>query len=66
VVKNLEGKCSSGFDDVTDPIVKKYIQCIKKPLADICNTSFASGIFPDGIKIAKVELLYKKGNTGEA
>jgi hypothetical protein len=23
VVRNLEGKCSSGFDDVTDSIVKK-------------------------------------------
>ena len=29
VVKNLKGKCSSGFDDVTDSIVKKCIQFIK-------------------------------------
>jgi len=46
VVKNLTGKCSSGFDDVTDAIVKKCVPFIKKPLADIqgvpggmCNTS---------------------------
>jgi hypothetical protein len=38
---------------------------MKKPLADICNVSFASGIFPDRLKIAKVKPLYKKGNTGE-
>ena len=38
VVKNLKGKCSSGFDSVTDSIVKKCVQFIKKPLADICNT----------------------------
>jgi hypothetical protein len=65
VVKNLKGKCSSGFDDVTDSIVKKCIQFIKKPLADICNASFALGIFLDRLKIAKVKPLYKKGNTGE-
>jgi len=39
VVKNLKGKCPSGFDDVTDSIVKKYVQFMKKPLADIGNVS---------------------------
>jgi len=64
VVKNLKGKCSSGFDSVTDSIVKKCVQFIQKPLADICNTSFASGIFPAILKIATVKSLHKKGNTG--
>jgi hypothetical protein len=41
------------------------VQFIKKPLADICNASFASGIFPDRLKIAIVIPLLKKGNTGE-
>jgi hypothetical protein len=41
------------------------VQFIKKPLADICNASFASGIFPDRLKIAIVKPLHKKGNTGE-
>jgi hypothetical protein len=39
VVKNLKAKYSSGFDDVTDSVVKKCVQFIKKPLADICNAS---------------------------
>ena len=43
VIKNLKGKSSSGFDGVTEPIVKKCVQIIKKPLANICNTSFAPG-----------------------
>jgi len=64
VVKNLKGKCSWGFDNVTDSIVKKCVQFIKKQLADICN-EFASGIFPDILKIAIVKPLHKKGNTGE-
>ena len=66
VVKKLKGKCSSGFDGVTDSIVKKCVQFIKKPLADICNTSFASGNFPEILKTATVKPLHKKGNTGEA
>ena len=63
VVENLKGKCSSGFDGVTDSIVKKCVQFIKKPLADICSTSLTSGIFPEILKITIVKPLHK-GNTG--
>jgi hypothetical protein len=38
VVTNLKGKCSSGFDGVTDSAAKKCVQFIKKPLTDIHNT----------------------------
>jgi hypothetical protein len=65
VLQNLKGKCSSGFDSVTDSIVKKCVQFIKKPLSDICNTSFASGILPEILKITIVKPIHKKGNTGE-
>ena len=65
IVKNFKGECSSGFDDITEFIVKKYAQFIKKNLTDICNASFASGIFPDRLKIAIIKSLYKKGNTEE-
>jgi hypothetical protein len=41
------------------------VQFIKKPLADVCNASFASGIFPEILKIAIIKPLHKKGNTGE-
>jgi len=65
VVKNLKGKSSSGFDGVADSVVKKCVQFIKKPLADICNTSFASGTFPEVLKLPIVKPLHKKGDTGE-
>jgi hypothetical protein len=64
-VKNLKGKCSSGFDGVTDFTVKKCAQFIKKPPANVCSTLFASGIFPEILKTATVKPLHKKGNTGE-
>jgi hypothetical protein len=50
VVKNPKGKCLSGFDGVMDFTVKQCAQFTKKPLNDICNNSFASGIFPRNIK----------------
>jgi len=65
VVKHFRGKCSPGFDDLTDSILKKCVQFIKKPLADICNASFRSGIFPEILKIAIIKPIHKKGNTEE-
>ena len=65
VVKKFNGKYMSRFDDVTEFIVKKCVQFIKKPLADICNASFASGTFPKRLKIAIIKPLHKKGNTEE-
>jgi hypothetical protein len=41
-------------------------QFIKKPLSDICNASFASGVFPEKLKIGIIKPLHKKGNTEEA
>ena len=35
-------------------IVKKVIVHIAKPIADICNKSFISGIFPDNMKVDKI------------
>jgi hypothetical protein len=61
VVRNLKGKCSSGFNNITDSTVKKCVQYIKKPLADICNASFASDVFPEKLKIAIIKPLHKKG-----
>jgi hypothetical protein len=57
VTKRLKGKCSAGFDEIPEFLVKQCIQNIKKPLAHIYNASFNSGIFPDRLKIAKVKRL---------
>jgi hypothetical protein len=64
--KEFKGKYSSGSVDVTDSIVKKCVQFINKPLADICNASFASGAFPEKLKIAIIKPLHKKRNAEEA
>ena len=33
----------------------------KKPLSDLININFSSGIFPNSMKLAKVLPVYKKG-----
>jgi hypothetical protein len=65
LIHNLKGKCSSGFDDVPDSIVKNCVHFIKKPLTDICNASFEIGNFPDRLRIAIVKPLHKKGDLGD-
>ena len=41
------------FDNIFDLIIK--------PFTEICNLSFATGIFPNAMKIARVTPVYKKG-----
>jgi hypothetical protein len=62
VVKGLKNKLSEGIDEILDYVVKRRIKLLKQPLADICNASLESEIFPDQPKIAKVVRLYKKGD----
>jgi hypothetical protein len=60
-VKDLKGKLTAGFDEITDYVVKQCIQFIKKPLVNIYNAPLELGIFPEQLKIAKVKPLHKKG-----
>ena len=62
VANDLKNKLSAGIDDIPDYVVKRCIQVLKKPLANIYNASLELGIFPDQLKIAMVIPLYKKGN----
>ena len=41
--------------------IKMVINVIVKPLTFICNQSFLAGIFPHGMKIAKVIPISKSG-----
>ena len=65
VATDLKNKLSAGIDDIPDYVVKRCIQVLKKPLANIYNASLESGIFPDQLKVAKVIPLYNKGNKND-
>ena len=55
-------KTSTDCNDVSMKLVKNCIDGILKPLAAICNKSFNTGVFPDGIKIAEVIPIFKPRN----
>ena len=60
-VKNLKNSFSSGPDDIPSSVLKQIIPCISEPLEVLINECFNTGTFPDVYKMAKVILLFKKG-----
>jgi hypothetical protein len=54
-------KSSAGYDEIPDMIVKQCMHTVKKSLTFIINLSISSGIFPNQMKIAKVQCIFKKG-----
>ena len=61
----LKPKTSSGHDDISTKLMKETIQNIILPITHIINRSFASGIFPDQMKRAKVIPIYKSSSQNE-
>ena len=53
---------AAGWDDLRPHIMKLIQNCIKSPLAHICNRSFMTGIFPSELKIANVVPIFKSGD----
>ena len=43
-------------------LIKDIINAIVKPLTEICYLSFSSGVFPNDMKIAKVDPLFESGD----
>ncbi len=61
ITQKMKPKTSSGFDNIQMKLVKATIENIKLPLAHIFNQSFAKGIVPRQMKIAKIVPIYKAG-----
>ena len=49
------------IDKISGRFLKNGANILAKPIAEICNTSIFSGLFPSYCKIAKLKFLYKKG-----
>ena len=65
IVKKLKSKTSKDYNEVSMQIVKNVIETVSKPLCHVCNLSFAAGVFPDEMKIAKVLPMFKSGDNSE-
>ena len=63
IINKMDNKSSSGYDELSNKIIKTIKNVISKPLTLIINQMITSGIFPDDLKIAKIIPLYKKGDS---
>ena len=57
IINNLENKNSSGYDDISNKLLKSIKEEVCTPLTVIINQSLLNGIFPDALKIAIVKTL---------
>ena len=61
IIESLPNKTSSGYDDITNILLKKIKLSVIEPLELIFNASLNTGEFPDRMKQADVVPLYKSG-----
>ena len=60
IVKSLKNT-SAGHDGIPVRLIKKNVDSLAHILCHICNTSFATGVFPSELKIAKIVCIHKGG-----
>ena len=65
IVQKLKNKTSSGFDGVSNCLLKEIYDSIKVPLCYMFKESLRLGEFPNVFKKAIVKPLFKKGNKLE-
>ena len=63
IIHRMHPKSSSGKDGISTILLKTIKHEICKPVTTILNQSLSTGIFPDKLKVAKVKLLFKKGDN---
>ena len=51
-----------GPNSIPTKILKDYKSELSKPLRDMINTSFTTGIFPSALKVAHIISVHKKGD----
>ena len=65
VINSLKCKNSSGFDNISNNMVKIIKDLLSPALAVIINQSITTGTFPEKLKTAKVLPLFKKGDKNK-
>ena len=59
IINELIPKNSSGYDNLSNKLIKKLLPSLVEPLTIIFNKSLSEGVFPEAMKRADVVLLYK-------
>ena len=60
---SLQRNKASGIDNFNSNVILDNYDEIKEPLFKVCKTSINEGIFPDPLKIAKVNPIFKSGDS---
>jgi hypothetical protein len=64
-IKSLKNKDSSGYDGITNRILKVWGQYLGKLLAYIYHISLKQGKFPDRLKYSVVVPVFKSGDRSQ-
>ena len=59
IIQSLKPKHSSGYDDISNKLIKELHPVILKPLTEVINRSLQVGTFPDDMKRSDTIPLYK-------
>ena len=59
---SLKTNKSPGYDNMHVNVIRNLYSELKTPLMKIFNLSLSTRIFPDGMKVAKVTAIFKKGD----
>ena len=62
IINSLDNKSSSGYDGLSNTMVKSLKNELHMPLTLIINQMLHTGIYPNAFKIAKVIPIFKKGD----
>jgi hypothetical protein len=65
IIKSLNNKNSSGYDEISSKVLKSSMPYTLSPLIHICNRSLSTGIFPSWLKYSQVHPIYKKSERSE-
>ena len=60
-ISNMKTKKSTGYDGISNMILKHCVKATSKPFSYICNFSLTYGIFRDTRKYALFLPVYKRG-----
>ena len=61
ILKNLDVTKATGIDNIAAIFLKDGAEILASPIAQLCNLSISTSIFPDDCKTAKLIPIYKKG-----
>ena len=65
IISKLPVKHSSGYDNISNVLLKRLSSILSPILCKLCNMSLTTGVFPHTMKIAEVVPLYKGKNPYE-